>query len=397
MTDANTKPLKARSGEAIDRHADELREISRYLYGHPEEAYQERLAARRLTDYLEGQGSDVERGIGGLETAFRATLDSGKPGPAIAFLSEYDALPDIGHGCGHNLIASSAPGAALGVGAVLEELGGKVVVIGTPAEEFQDQMEGKVKLLRAGEFAGLDVCMMMHPGPRSASYNSSLAFVALDVLFRGRTAHAAGDPWNGRNALDGVITLFVQINALRQHVRPHVRMHGIITDGGRVPNIIPERAAARFMLRAPKKAEVDEILTRFEACAEGAARATGTEVEITIIGAAADVHPYPTLQALTHANFELLGLPLDPPFESGGSTDFGDVSYVLPSESFHMSLGAGQLISHSRELAELTITESGLQSMIDAAKVLAMNAIDILVEPEILERARKEGPAGMDE
>ena len=175
-------------------------------------------------------------------------------------------------------------GAALGLRAVLPELGGTVVVIGTPAEEFQDQMEGKVKLLQAGEFAGVDVCMMMHPGTNSSSYNSSLAFVAVDVVFHGQTAHASGDPWNGRNALDGVIMLFVELNAMRQHVRPDVRIHGIITDGGRVPNIIPERAAARFMLRAPKRAQVEEILKRFEACAQGAALATHTEVDVTVIG-----------------------------------------------------------------------------------------------------------------
>ena len=150
-------------------------------------------------------------------------------------------------------------------------------------------MEGKVKLLQAGEFEGVDACMMMHPGKNSSSYNSSLAFVAVDVVFHGQTAHASGDPWNGRNALDGVIMLFVELNALRQHVRPDVRIHGVITDGGRVPNIIPERGAARFMLRAPQKAQVDELLKRFEACARGAALATSTEVDVTVIGAAADV------------------------------------------------------------------------------------------------------------
>ena len=224
MNSTNVKALKDRASETIDSHAGELEDISRYLYDNPEVAYQERKAVRRLTDYLEAQGFEVEREIGGLETAFRATARSEKPGPVIAFLAEYDALPDIGHGCGHDLIAPSAMGAALGLRAVLPELGGTVVVIGTPAEEFQDQMEGKVKLLQAGEFAGVDVCMMMHPGTNSSSYHSSLAFVAVDVVFHGQTAHASGDPWNGRNALDGVIMLFVELNAMRQHVRPDVRI-----------------------------------------------------------------------------------------------------------------------------------------------------------------------------
>jgi len=384
--------LKTRAGEAIDRHAGELREISIYLYENPEVAYEERSAAKRLTDYLEEKGFAVERGIGGLETAFRATLDSGRPGPAIAILAEYDALPGVGHGCGHNLIAPSALGAALGVKAVLDELDGKVVVMGTPAEEFQDQLEGKVKLLQAGQFDGLDACMMMHPSTRSASYNTCLAFIAVDVVFHGRTAHASSDPWNGRNALDGVILMFHHISALRQHVRPDVRMHGIITDGGVVPNVIPERAAARFMLRAPKKAQVEELLARFKACAEGAAVATGTTVDVTTIAAAAEVHPYPTMQALSRANFDTLGVAFDPPVDSKGSTDFGNVSYAFPSESFYVTLGAGDIPFHSREVAEATIKEPGIQSMLIGAKVLAMNAIDILADPTILERARLEMP-----
>ena len=392
MDEGMVRMLKDRAGEAIDRHAGELREISIYLYENPELTYEERLAARRLTGYLEEKGFDVEREIGGLETAFRATFDSGRPGPAIAFLAEYDALPDVGHGCGHNLIASGALGAALGVKAVISELGGKVVVMGTPAEEFRDQPEGKVKLLHAGQFDGLDACMMMHPGVNSASYNSSLAFVALNVVFHGQTAHAAADPWNGRNALDGVILLFNHLNALRQHVRPDVRIHGIITDGGMVPNIIPERAAARFMLRAPTKAQVEELLARFKACAEGAAIATGTTEDVTTIAAAADIHPYPTMQALSRASFAALDAPLDPPFDSRGSTDFGDVSYVCPCESFHIALGAGDIPWHSREVTEATIKEPGIQSMLTGAKVLAMNAIDILADPSVLRRARVEMP-----
>ena len=392
MDEGMVRMLKDRAGEAIDRHAGELREISIYLYENPELAYEERLAAKRLTHYLEEKGFDVERGIGGLETAFCATLESSRPGPAIAFLAEYDALPGVGHGCGHNLIAASALGAALGAKAVLDELDGKVVVMGTPAEEFRDQPEGKVKLLEAGQFEGLDACMMMHPSSSSASFNTLLAFIAVDVIFHGRTAHASSDPWNGRNALEGVILMFNHVSALRQHVRPDVRIHGIITDGGIVPNIIPERAAARFMLRAPKKAQVEELLTRFKSCAEGAAVATGTTVDVTIIAAVANLHPYPTMQALSRANFAALGEPLDPPSDSTGSTDFGDVSHACPCESFHIDLGAGDIPGHSRELAEATIKEPGIQSMLTGAKVLAMNAIDILADPSVLRRARVEMP-----
>ena len=182
----------------------------------------------------------------------------------MAILAEFDALPDVGHGCGHNLIAAGAVGAGLGVQSVLEQVGGVVLVLGTPAEEFTNQLQGKIQLLRAGEFAGIDACLMFHPWPVSAPIHSSLAFVSMDIVFHGQTSHAAADPWNGRNALDGVIMTFNHISALRQHVQPDVRIHGIVTDGGVVPNIIPERAAARFMLRARRRERVQEVLARVQ-------------------------------------------------------------------------------------------------------------------------------------
>lgn len=384
--------LKARAAEAIDAHASQLREISQYLREHPEIAYTETLASRYLSDYLERHGFAVARGIGGVETAFRASLDSGRAGPTIAFIAEYDALPDVGHGCGHNLIAAGAVGAAIGVQAVLHELGGTIVVMGTPAEEFAIGSQGKIRLLKAGEFAGIDACLMFHAWTTSAPINSSLAFVALDIVFHGHTAHAAADPWNGRNALDGVILTFNHISALRQHVQPDVRMHGIITDGGKVPNIIPERAAARFMLRARKYERVRELLQRVRACAEGAALATGTTVDITILGETADTVAYPTLQALTRANFAMLGVPFGDPIDWTASTDFGDVSYQIPSESFFITLGAGHLPWHSTEVANAVAEEPALQSMLAGTKVLAMDAIDLLANPDLLERARKEKP-----
>ena len=392
MDEKRREQLKAQAGEAIDAHANELREIGLYLREHPEVGWTETLAARRLSGYLEEHGFALERGIGGLETAFRATVDSGRPGPTIAFIAEYDALPEIGHGCGHNLIAAGAVGAAIGAESVIDELGGIVLVMGTPGEEFTNELQGKIKLLKAGEFAGIDACLMFHPWTVSAPINTSLAFVSLDIVFHGRTAHAAADPWNGRNALDGVILTFNHISALRQHIRPGVRIHGIITDGGVVPNIIPERAAARFMLRASKQDRVQEVLERVTGCIEGAALATGTEVEISIKTEAADTVPYPTLQALTRANYEALGIPFEAPIDWTASTDFGDVSYVMPAESFFITLGAGDMPWHSTEVADAAGKSPALQSMIAGAKVLAMDAIDMLADSGILERARAEMP-----
>jgi amidohydrolase len=385
--------LKRQAGATIDAHAGALRQISLDLRNHPEVGWAEEYAAGRLSDYLEAQRFTLERGIGGLDTAFRAAWDSGTPGPTIAVIAEYDALPDVGHGCGHNLIAAGAVGAGLGVQAVLDRLGGRVLVLGTPAEEFTNQLQGKIKLLRAGEFAGIDACLMFHPWPVSAPIQSSLAFVSMDLVFHGQTAHAAADPWNGLNALDGVIMTFNHISALRQHVQPDVRIHGIITDGGVAPNIIPERAAARFMLRARQRERVQDVLDRVRACAEGAAAATGTRVEISVNTEAADTVAYPTLQALTRANYEMLGEPFEAPIDWTASTDFGDVSYVIPSESFFITLGAGDLTWHSTAVADAVTREPALHSMLVGAKVLAMDAIDLLASPALLERARGERPA----
>jgi len=384
--------LKSLAIAAIDDQSETLREISLYLKENPELSWEERLAAAKLTAYLEAQGFTVERAIGHTETAFRATRDSGRPGPAIAFLAEYDALPDVGHGCGHNLIAASAVGAAVGASAALDQVGGKVVVMGTPSEEFTNQPPGKIRLLEAGEFAGLDACLMLHPSTRATPYNSSLAFMSVEVTFHGQTAHAAADPWNGRNALDGVILTFNHVSALRQHVRPEIRIHGVIKDGGVVPNIIPERAVAHFILRAPTLAQVKELVERFKGCAEGAAEATGTTVEIDLTETVADTRPYPTLQALTRANHEALGVPFGPPFDSAGSTDFGDVSYVCPSDCFYIDVDAGDIPWHSREATAACSSEAGLQAMINGAKVLAMDAVDLLANPELLARARLEMP-----
>ena len=296
-------------------------------------------------------------------------------------------------GADHNLIAAGALGATLGVGAVLDQLRGRVVVMGTPGEEFTPEPQGKIKLLRAGAFDGVDASFMFHPWTTTTPINSSLATIALDLIFRGQTSHAAADPWNGRNALDGVILTFNHINALRQHIQPDVRIHGVITDGGVVPNIIPERAAARFMCRSRYIGQAREVMERVQACARGAAAATGTTVEIIVLRESADTWPYPTLQDVTRANFARLGISPGAPVEWSASTDFGNLSQALPADSFFIDLGAGDLRWHSRDVADATLREPALQAMQAGAHVLAMNTIDVLNDPHILERARLEAPA----
>ena len=273
--------------KAIDAAREELVGVALDIHAHPELNYQEHYAAKLLSDTLEGHGFAVERGVGGVETAFRATLQGGAgDGPTVAILAEYDALPEIGHGCGHNLIAMAAVGAGLGVKANLASLPGRVVVIGTPAEEGGG---GKIRLLEAGVFKEVDVCLSSHPSsnrtiipediPMDESW--SLAMVGYRYIFHGKAAHAAAAPEEGINALNAVIHLFSGIDALRQHLRDDVRIHGIITDGGLAPNVVPEFAAANFMLRCRDRRYLSDVVVgKVEQVAQGAALITGATLEV---------------------------------------------------------------------------------------------------------------------
>ena len=288
---------RARALAAIDEAQGELRDLSLDIHAHPELAYEEEHAHEVLTAFLEARGFAVERGAFGLPTAFRATAGSGTP--TVAVLSEYDALPGIGHACGHNLIATSGVATGLAAAEVLGEGDGTIVVIGTPAEE---RGGGKVDLIRAGAFDGVDAAMMMHPGgqspqspPGSVRVNAKPnALQALRVRYRGKNAHAAGRPWEGLNALDALIHAYNGISLLRQQMRPSARVHGIITDGGQAPNIIPDETEAYFFVRDDVVARLEELKPRVVACFEAAALATGTELELSWQG-----NPYSDMQNST--------------------------------------------------------------------------------------------------
>ena len=273
---------------AIEDARRELMELALDIHAHPELNYQEYYAADLLSSTLERHGFMVERGIGGVETAFRGTLQGGSgEGPTVAILAEYDALPDLGHGCGHNLIATTAIGAGLGVKASLRSLPGRIVVLGTPAEEGGG---GKIRLLEAGVFEDVDVVLSSHPSsnrtvipaeiPVEESW--SLAMVGYRYAYHGKAAHAAAMPEAGINALNAVIHLFTGIDALRQHLREDVRIHGIISDGGRAPNVVPDFAAANFMLRCRDRDYLQEtVVEKIRQVAEGAALITGAELEVS--------------------------------------------------------------------------------------------------------------------
>src|SRR5689334_1363270 len=269
--------VKDRIGSAVERLADELESLSRRIHDNPELGYQEVKAAAWLSDFLDRHGFKVERGLAGIETAFRGTLERGD-GPTIAILCEYDALPAIGHACGHNVIATAGVGAGAALAAVRDDLPpGRVVVIGTPAEEGGG---GKVKLIRGGVFASVDAAMMIHGFDRWIMHQDLLGIVRCALEFTGKAAHASADPWEGVNALDAVIQTFNNVSMLRQQIRPEARIHGIVTSGGAAANIIPEFASATFYVRAADIDYMWALQKRVIACAEGAARATGCTLKV---------------------------------------------------------------------------------------------------------------------
>lgn len=392
--------IQERVTAAIDAIEDDLLAISRDIHSHPELNFEEHHAAALLADDLERRGFDVERQAGGIDTAFVATRKGSRPGPTIALLAEYDALPGVGHGCGHNLIAISNLGAGVGAAAALDELPGTIQVIGTPAEEGGG---GKIKLLEGGVFEGVDVSLSSHPGSHRTVFRTdvpieesfSLAMVGFRYEFRGKSAHAAARPEAGVNALNAVIHLFTGIDALRQHLRSDTRIHGIISDGGGAPNVVPDFAAANFMLRAKDRDYLrDEIVPGVRGVAEGAAAMTGAELEVKdYYPFYENVIPSNTLSTVIRDHAAALGIKIDPPptpTGAGGSTDLGNVSQVMPTCAMSFAVSEVPIPGHSQAMAAAALTDLGHRNAIITAKALALAAGDLLADPALLQSAREE-------
>ena len=381
----------ARALAAIDQHRDGLIELSLRIHRTPELGFQERQASTWLATFLEGAGFRVERGYRGVETAYRADATGKGGGPTVAILSEYDALPDIGHACGHNLIAMMGVAAAVGVRAAMDQLPGSVAAIGTPAEEGGG---GKVALMRAGGFDDVDVAMMVHPSSRTLAGRTSLASNRVDLEFTGRAAHAAAQPDRGISALDGVIQTFNAVNALRLVLRPDARVHGIITSGGSAANIIPEYAAAKFSVRALDRQYQQEVLKRFIACAEGAATSTGTSLKVTVhenSGYENMVPSAPLAQRwAAHASEQGLAVMTSAPDERMGSTDMGNVSQVVPSIHPYVAIAPEGTPGHSTVFRDAAATPQALENALKAAKAMALTAVDVLLDRDLLESAKNE-------
>ena len=375
---------------AVDRLGDELESLSRRIHDHPELGFQEVKAAGWLSEFLERQGFKVERGVAGVETAFRGTVENGD-GPTIAILCEYDALPAIGHACGHNVIATAGVGAGAALAALRDKLPkGRVQIIGTPAEEGGG---GKVKLIRGGVFTTVDAAMMIHGFDRWIMHQDLLGIVRCRFEFTGKAAHASADPWEGVNALDAVIQTFNNVSMLRQQVRPEARIHGIVNEGGAAPNIIPEFASATFYVRAADIDYMWALQKRVITCAEGAARATGCTLNVVEQrdNAYEPMKRNATLLELFRANARTFGVVESPESrERMGSSDVGNVSQVIPAIQPMVQIAPEGTPIHSRAFAEAAIKPLARDGMLKAAKIMAMTTCDLLANPALVKEARRE-------
>ncbi|MCU1660229.1 MAG: family peptidase [Pseudonocardia sp.] len=385
MTGAGAE-IHERIAAEISKLADTLIELSLDLHAHPELALKEKYAASRLTGLLR-EDFLVEEGVGGLPTAFRASAGVGSP--VLAFLCEYDALPGVGHGCGHNLIAAGGAGAALALRRAAPELPGTVSCIGTPGEEGAG---GKVVLLEAGVFDGVDAALMFHPGDMTMPIRHATANRRLDVEFHGVAAHAAASAHDGRSALAAMIQFFVGVDALRQFVPETSRMHGIITHGGEAPNVVPAYTRAEFMVRALTSDVVDDLAERVEAIAGAAATATGTTVTISRGIGYAERKNNHVIAELVAGHLRRQDVPVEQPVLRGGtgSSDIGNVSLVLPAIHPYLQVMDRGTPSHSLAMAEAVAQPRAQEAMLRMATALACAGADLLADPEIFDAARAE-------
>jgi len=387
---------------AIEDQRETILAVGDEIHANPELGMAEFKAQKLLTETISGYGYEVERGSGDIATAFKAIRGGKGSGPAIAFLAEYDALPGLGHGCGHNLIASSNLAAAIGLGAVIAELGGEVMLIGTPAEENKG---GKAIMIENGAFDDVDISFSSHHAgdvsgvATEAPDGTCLAVSPRIFKYYGRTAHAALDPHNGINALNAVIHLFTGIDALRQHVTPDVRIHGIITHGGDAPNVVPEYAEAYFMFRGASRATVDAIVEKAVRIAEGAALMTGARLEVDATEPDYDdMVPNYTLGRLLQGHLAEGGLEERPAFDQKPhatgpapySTDLGNVSRKMPTAAVNFAISTEPIPGHSIQVVEGSMSALGRENAIATGKALALTAADLLMDAELLAEVKAE-------
>ena len=376
--------IKSVVTKAIDDSAQTLYKLSSEIWENPELCYEEHKAHNLLASFLEKEGFTVECSYTGIETAFRATFGAGRPN--VCVICEYDALPGIGHACGHNLIAEAGIAAGLGLKAAFESIGapkGRVTVMGTPAEEAGG---GKVYLIRNGAFDDVDLAMMVHPFPTSVVQPEALCITQLEVTYTGKAAHAAAFPWEGVNALDAAVMAYTSISALRQQMKPTWRVHGVITNGGAKPNIIPEKSSMLYYIRAPTEPELKILVERIMSCFKSAAVATGCQVEIKepVRGPSyLNIKSNPILSDRYYKNITDLGVEVIKKDAISGSTDMGNVSYVVPSIHPMYAIGSGE-VNHTKAFTAVANMPESHSATLTAAKAMAHTCIDVLTTEGLL-------------
>jgi len=387
--------LKQRLQAEVEARADALVEASHQIHEHPETNYEEHFAHRALADLVEAAGVTVERGAFGLDTAFVAR--AGTTGPIVAVLCEYDALPGIGHACGHNIIAAAGLGAGLAAAALAEEAGGRVVLLGTPAEEGGG---GKILMARRGAFDSVDAAMMVHPAGDDLTRMDVIAVQELTATYAGEAAHAAAFPHRGRNALDAAVLGYLNVAALRQHTLPDERIHGIFLEAGDKPNIVPARAVTEWMVRSRSIASLAPLKTRVAACLEAGAAAAGCEVDIAWKPVVyADMLDNEAMIACYVANAGELGRVVAEPGGGAsvvGSTDMGNVSYLVPSIHPMIASAPSGLPIHTPDFATHARSPQGDRAVVDGAVALAWTVADLWLGDGVLDAVQVEFAATMD-
>lgn len=383
----STAQAYERIDRAIDAASEALRALSLDIHSNPELNFEEHHAHKVLTDYLDSEGFEVVRGAYTMPTAFKAVAGSG--GPTVAVLSEYDALPGIGHACGHNLIAIAGVGAGVGLKAALGEQPGTLVILGTPAEEGG---AGKQIMIEQGAFGGVDAAMMAHPAPADSATPKVQALQTVTVEYFGKNAHAAAMPWMGVNALDALVAGYNAISMLRQQIRPTDRVHGVFTAAGVKPNIIPDYTAAEFYVRSATMAELAELKVKVQAALESGATATGCTVDVKFVGRPyTDLISSDPLAGRYCAHMAELGLPVAKIPWFGASTDMGNVSYVVPSIHPMFGIPCDPMnANHTAPFTEAAATPEAHERTIRVAKAMARAAYDLMADPDLLSATKKD-------
>jgi len=379
----------------VDRERDALAKLALDIHANPELRFQEHKAAGWIAELLKGRGFVVEEGLAGMSTALRARRGDAAAGAArVAILGEYDALPDIGHACGHNLIAASAVGAFLAAAAVVERAGGEVVFLGTPAEEGGG---GKIKMIDAGVFEGVSAALMFHPFDRDVLAHPALANTWLAMTFRGEPAHAAAAPHDGKSALTACMDTFRLVDGQRVHFRDGVRVHGYVTNGGQAVNIVPELASAEFSVRARDTAELARVRAIVERCARGAAMASDVTVEIVARQGYRDMRNNMAMARCFGGHLAASGRKARETDArvGAGSTDMGDVSHVVPSIHPYLAIvDENEALCHQHRFAHAACSDRGVDTAMVAAKALARTAVELLADPTLRRAVQEEWRAG---